>query len=133
MRHYPVNSPHASARLVALAAAAQEGRLSRAQLDAVRDLRLIDQLDLDPKVWHEVLTCLVMDLLPLPHASWSAALREDDAMLEQVLGEVDDSLLQRKIFRLSALLAEVEDGFAKDHNPVRLAAEQRWGIIDEQF
>ncbi len=125
MRHYPVNSPRASARVVALAANSQ-GRLSRDQMEAVRRLRLVEQLGLEPHVWHEVLTCMYADLLPLQQRTWSAVFREDSAQMETVLAEIEDAQLRYKIFSLSTALAELEGHPAPLQNPVLDAVEQRW-------
>lgn len=125
MRHYPVNSPRASARILALAANSQGG-MSRAQLDAVRYLRVFEQLDLEPSIWHEVLTTLYTDLLPTSQRNWASVFLQDSASLDAVLDEVKDPQLRYQVFRLSTALSQLEHPSQVKENPVREAIQERW-------
>jgi tellurite resistance protein len=130
MRHYPVNSPQAAARIVALALVA-DGHLSHAELETVRNLRIAEQLGLDGPGWHEVLTAFCQDLLLSSRNSWSDVCRMEPALLERMMSEIEDPELQRTVLRLCVSLAE-SDGPVTDSEAMMLdTAVDQWGLGDE--
>lgn len=130
MRHYPVNSPQAAARIVALALVA-DGHLSQAELDTVRNLRIAEKLGLDGPGWHEVLTSFCQDLLLASHTSWSDVSRLDPTVLERMMGEVADPELQRKVLQMCVSLAESDGPVTESESAMLVTAVDQWGLADE--
>ncbi len=107
MRAYPVNSPQAAARIVALSTVADTHGPGR-DVDLVRSLRLVERLGLDGPAWHEVLVGVCQDLMLSAQAHGVEALQLDAPDLELLLAEVQDPALQHQVLELCLALAEGE-------------------------
>jgi tellurite resistance protein len=130
MRSYPLNSPKAAARIVALAAMA-DGHLSRAEMEAARTLRVADQLGLDGPDWHEVLTSLCQDLLLSAQASWQDAREVETTLLERMLAEVDDPQLQRRVLQLCVSMVQSDGEVTEGESRVLVTVLDQWGLVEE--
>lgn len=130
MRPYPINSPQAAARIVALALVA-DGRLSQVELETVRNLRVAEQLGLDGPGWHEVLTSFCQDLLLSSRTTWADASHLDPQVLERMMGEIEDPLLQRKVLQLCVTLAEADGPVSESETAMLVSAVDQWGLVDE--
>ncbi|MBL8329661.1 MAG: TerB family tellurite resistance protein [Rubrivivax sp.] len=130
MREYLVDSPQAAARIVALASVA-DGRLSRIEMEAARNLHVAEELGLDGPGWHEVLTSLCQDLLLSAHASWAEACKVETAMLERMLREVQNPALQRKVLQLCVAMVEADGEVSEGESLVLVTAMDEWGLTEE--
>lgn len=127
MRSYPVDSPRAAARLVALALIA-DGHLSRGELDALDARDAARGLGLAPGELQEVVHGLCEDLLATRRGDWTAACAVDAETLESVAGEVRDPVLRLRVLEL-VLSAIASDGrIADGEAAVVRAAIARWGL-----
>jgi len=130
MRTYPVNSPQAAARIVALALVA-DGHLSQVELDTVRNLRIAEQLGLDGPGWHEVLTSFCQDLLLASRTSWADVSRLEPVVLERMMSEVADPDLQRKVLQLCVSIAEADGPVSESESAMLVTAVDQWGLAEE--
>lgn len=129
MRHYPINSPQAAARVVMLFLVA-DGHLSHRDLDAVRRLRIADRLGLDGPEWHDVLTAFCQDLLLSSHTSWQDVCRLESEVLAQMMSEIVDARLRRTVLELSLSLAESDGPLSQSESSLLDTAMERWGLAE---
>lgn len=90
---YPVNSPHAAARLVGAALLAN-GRIETAELAALNALNASEMLGLDPRQWDHVIHRLRADLIGA-HRPGEPAIR--GALLQRLLNEVAEPRMRRVV------------------------------------
>ncbi|HYW56560.1 MAG TPA: TerB family tellurite resistance protein [Polaromonas sp.] len=126
MRSYPQNSPHAAARIVALAMLA-DGNICKEELDTRDRINAHEQLGLDKDGFHATVHSLCEDLLAAAHASWGTACRVDPDMLEALMKEIDAPELQSKVIRLCVAVVEADTYVADSESVVLLAALEHWG------
>lgn len=132
MRSYPTNSPQAAARIVALTLLA-DGHLARSELDALERFGAHEQLGLDREDLHAVLHGFCEDLLHSAHLSWDEACRVDPRTLAQLMAEVDDPALRRKVLRLCLQVVQADDHVADGEAIVLGTALEQWGLQHEMF
>ena len=132
MRTYPRNSPEAAARIVALAMLA-DGHLGKAELDAVSRLGGHEQLGLDPAQLRAVMHTFCEDLLAAAHGSWADACRIDPHTLAELMAEIDDAELRRKVLRLCVAVVESDGHVADVESIVLVAAVEQWGLHSEML
>ncbi|WBY00318.1 TerB family tellurite resistance protein [Ramlibacter tataouinensis] len=125
MRAYPRNSPHASARLVALTLIA-DGHLGSRELAALERAGAHEQLGLGPADLHEVLRHLAEDLVAT--AGWSGTAELDPAMVGALLSEVDDPGLQQTVAELALAAAQADGHLASGEQALLASARLRWGV-----
>ena len=127
MRTYPNNSPHAAARIVALAMLA-DGHLCRTELDALACVDVHTQLGLPPAELHAIVHALCEDLLSSSHGTWEAACRVDSGSLAALLSEIDDPALRVKVLRLCLTVFAADEHLAEGESIVLIAAIKCWGL-----
>ena len=130
MRTYPINSPHAAARIVALAMLA-DGHLCKTELDALDCVDMHTQLGLPPAELHAIVHALCEDLLSTSHGSWEAACRVDSGTLASLLSEIDDPALRVKVLRLCLTVFAADEHLADGESSVLIAATKCWGLPRE--
>lgn len=127
MRSYPRNSPHAAARIVALALLA-DGHLSRTELnalardDAARELGL-SALELDDLLRH-----VAEDLLASGAGLWQGGACLDHAVVASALAEVDAPALRRKVLALCHDVAHADGHLSDGEEALLQQATQRWNL-----
>lgn len=123
MRTYPRNSPHAAARIVALALIA-DGHVSSAEERALESLDIAGELGLAPAQFAQIVQTMCEDQSV---AHTPAVGQLDTALLAALFGEVDDPALRRKVIRL-CLAVTIADNYLADGEIALLAAVFRaWG------
>ncbi len=127
MRRYLQNSPQAAARIVALTVIA-DGDLGAAELALLDELAVHGQLGLERQALHAVIDQLCEDLLSSKQLAWSDACPVDEYTLAELMGEIDDPGLRRKVLGLCVRLAEVDDLVAEGESGVLIAAMAHWGL-----
>lgn len=132
MRSYPINSPQAAARIVALTLLA-DGLLAKSELDALERFGAHAQLGLDREDLHAVLHGFCEDLLHSVHLSWDDACRIDPRTMAQLMAEVDDPALRMKVLRLCLQIVQADDHVADGEAVVLGAAIEQWGLQREMF
>ena len=124
MRRYPVNSPQAAARIVALTVIA-DGDIGEAEIEW-----------LDPLSVHELHTLLdtfCEDLLSSGQLNWADACPVDECTLADLMGEIQDPSLRLKLLRWCVELAESDAHVAQGESIVLVAAVEHWGLHREMF
>lgn len=132
MRCYPIDSPQAAARIVALAAMA-DGHLDRRELDHLERIGVHDQLGLTRADWHDVLQALCEDLLACTRLTWGDACTVDPLTLQHLLAEVHDPALRERVLALSLAAAEADAQVTDGEALVLAAAVERWGLQHRMF
>ena len=125
MRSYPLNSPQAAARIVALTLLA-DGHLCKAEMDVVAQQRAAEQLDMTSAELQEVVRLFCEDLLAGARSSWSDACSIDPRTLAELMGEIDEPELRLKLIKLCVAIIEVDDHIAAGEATVLAAAVEHW-------
>jgi len=132
MRTYPLNSPQAAARIVALTVLADRD-ISRTELELLDRLAVHEQLGLDQNELHTVLDSLCEDLLSSEQLQWADACPVDDRTLLGLMGEIEDPALRRKVLRLCVDIAEADTQVSDGEAIVLTAAVEHWGLHREML
>jgi len=127
MRKYPKNSPQAAARIVALTLVA-DGDVGQAELALLDELAVHQQLGLTRDALHAVIDTFCEDLLSSKQLAMADACPVDEYVLEELMGEIDDPALRRKVLSLCVKLAEVDDHVAEGESIVLIAAVAHWSL-----
>lgn len=127
MRSYPLNSPEAAARIVALVLIA-DGHVCRSEVQALQRLDVERELGLAPGAFAQVVQVLCEDLLTVAYAGSSTMCSVDDETLAALMAEVDDGELQARVLRLAAAAAEADTHRADAEDMVVATARRRWGL-----
>jgi uncharacterized tellurite resistance protein B-like protein len=125
MRHYPLNSPEAAARIVAMALLA-DGHVSKLELDALDKLKAHEALGLDRQDLIGVLQALCEDLYVTMNASWCDGGAIDQRTLEGVLDDVQDPALQEVVLDICRTVIEADHWVSEGESLVLSAAVDRW-------
>ena len=132
MRSYPVNSPQAAARIVALTVVA-DGDIGDAEIQWLDRLAVHEQLGLARHELHALLDTFCEDLLSSDQLKWADACPVDERTLADLMGEVQDPALRLKLLRLCVEIAEVDAQVDDGESSVLVAAVEHWGLHHEMF
>ena len=132
MRSYPVNSPQAAARIVALTVFA-DGDIGDAEIAWLDRLVVHEQLGLTRHELQAVLDTFCEDLLSSDQLKWADACPVDERTLADLMGEIQDPALRLKLLRLCVELAEVDARVDEGESMVLVAAVEHWGLHREMF
>lgn len=132
MRSYPRNSPQAAARIVSLAVLC-DGHMSKAELDLLDRLNVHEQLGLDRAELHRITHTFCEDLLATSAAGGAHACEVDPYTMAELLSEVDDPVLRRKVLSLCVAVAEADDHLADGESSLLVAAVEYWGLQREML
>jgi uncharacterized tellurite resistance protein B-like protein len=132
MRIYPVNSPQAAARIVALTVVA-DGDIGDAEVECLDLLAVHDQLGLARQELHALMDTFCEDLLSSDQLRWADACPVDERTLADLMGEIQDPALRLKLLRLCVELAEIDAHVDDGESRVLVAAVEHWGLHHEMF
>lgn len=132
MRSYPQNSPRAAARIVALAMLA-DGSLCKKELDTFDQLNAYEQIGLDKEEFHTVVHTFCEDLLTASQSSWGGMCSVDPKTMAELMAEIDDPALRRKLIGLCVEVAEADGQVADSEEIVLVAAVEHWGLQHEML
>ena len=132
MRTYPIDSPHAAARIVALTLVA-DGHVSDTELAVLDRVGAYQQLGLDRHAMQVVLETFCEDLLLARHATWDDACRIDPRALQQLMAEIEGPALRMTGLRVCVAVAEADDHVADGESLVLVAAVEQWGLHREML
>jgi hypothetical protein len=127
MRTYPVNSPQAAARIVALALLA-DGHLDKSELDRLERHDVHGALGLAPRELHAILHALCDDQLATTSQAWGGVCKVDPETLEAVLAEIDDPVLRLKVLQLCVEAVEADEHIAEGEALILAAAAKQWAM-----
>lgn len=125
MRNYPRNSPEAAARLIALTLIA-DGHACRTEFEALSRLAVERQLGLPAGAMARIVQDLCEDLLLAGDATGALGIGSDSRLLADLLGEVDDLALQRRIIGLALEVIAADGHLAEGESAVLDAALVQW-------
>ncbi|NML18328.1 TerB family tellurite resistance protein [Azohydromonas caseinilytica] len=128
-RAYPLNSPQAAGRLVALALIAN-GEIKAKEWAALSALRACEQLGLSDEHWHDLLDELCHDLLASPDAAGDCLV--DAPLLACWLAEVDDPALQHRVMRLCAAVIGADGHVDPGESVVLRGMLAQWVLPQEE-
>jgi uncharacterized tellurite resistance protein B-like protein len=132
MRIYPVNSPQAAARIVALTVVA-DGDIGDAEIECLDRLAVHEQIGLARQELHALMDTFCEDLLSSEQLKWADACPVDERTLADLMGEIQDPALRLKLLRLCVELAEVDAHVDDGESSVLVAAVEHWGLHHEMF
>lgn len=132
MRSYPTDSPQAAARIVALTVVA-DGDIGDAELQWLDRLAVYQQLGMTRRELHALLDTFCEDLLSSGQLKWADTCPVDERTLAQLMSEIQDPALRRKLLRLCVDLAEVDARVDEGESTVLVAAVEHWGLHREMF
>ena len=107
MRTYPVDSPQAAARLLAMALVA-DGNYSLTEIRALDRLRASSRLGLSPEALKDVLDTFCEDLLADSGGQWNGTAGMPEAAREQLLAEVQDPALRAQLVELCQAVVQAD-------------------------
>ena len=110
MRRYPVNSPQAAARIVALTVIA-DGDIGEAEIEWLDRLSVHEQLGLARHELHTLLDTFCEDLLSSGQLNWADACPVDECTLADLMGEIQDPSLRLKLLRWCGADRSLQSGF----------------------
>jgi len=132
MRNYPVNSPQAAARIIALTVVA-DGDIRDAEIEGLDRLAVHEQLGLERLELLGLLDAFCEDLLSSGQLNWADVCPVDERTLADLMGEIQDPALRLKVLRLCVELAEVDAQVDDGESAVLVAAVEHWGLHHEMF
>jgi len=132
MRSYPVNSPEAAARIVALTMLA-DGHLSQVELDVLHRRGGHEMIGLEPDRLHDLLLALCEDLLHGASLAWSDACRLDPHALSRLMAEIDDSALRQRVLALCVQVVEADHHVSEGESRLITHAVEQWGLQTRMF
>lgn len=132
MRSYSLNSPQAAARIVVLTVLA-DGDLGDTEMELLDRLAVHRQLGLGRRELHLLLDSFCEDLLSSGQLQWADDCPVDERTLAQLLSEVQDPELRRKVLRLCVALAQADDQVDPGESAVLVAAVEQWGLQHEML
>lgn len=130
MRSYPVNSPQAAARIVALTVVA-DGDIGAAEIEWLDRLAVHEQLGLARHEMHALLDTFCEDLLSSDQLVWADACPVDERTLAELMAEIQDPALRLTLLRVCVELAEVDARVDDGETAVLVAAVEHWGLHRE--
>jgi hypothetical protein len=132
MRKYAQNSPQAAARIVALTLVA-DGDVGKAEFALLDEIAVHQQLGLERDALHDVVDAFCEDLLSSKQLAWADACPVDDYTLAELMEEIDDPGLRRKVLDLCVKLAAVDGHVALGESIVLVSAVEHWGLHDHMW
>jgi uncharacterized tellurite resistance protein B-like protein len=132
MRSYPLNSPQAAARIVALAMLA-DGMMESEEMLILEYLRAHEQLGLSMRQLDEVVEAFRQDIETARHPGWAEDGLVDARTLSALMAEIDDPALRRKVLRLCIPVIEADGRVHESESTVVNAAVEQWGLHRDMF
>lgn len=127
MRKYAQNSPQAAARIIALTIVA-DGEPDKTEFELLDELAVHQQLGLSRDALHAVLDTFCEDLLSSKQLAWADNCPVDEYTLSELMREIDEPALRRKVLDVCIRLAEADGHVATGESVVLVAAVEHWGL-----
>jgi uncharacterized tellurite resistance protein B-like protein len=105
MRSYPINSPHAAGRILALALIS-DGNLVPDELETMCRSRILQYVNLDELEFRQVLQDLCNDLMA---TSRHGIAKLEPSFIDSLLQEIEDGELRRKLLQAMWRIADADD------------------------
>jgi tellurite resistance protein len=132
MRSYPLNSPQAAARIVALALLA-DGMMESEELLVLDYMQAPEQLGLSMHQLDAVVEAFGQDIEVACHPGWAETGLVDPRTMAALMAEIDDPALRRKVLRLCISVVEADGRVHESESTVINAAVEHWGLHRDMF
>jgi uncharacterized tellurite resistance protein B-like protein len=132
MRSYPLNSPQAAARIVALALLA-DGVMESEEMLMLDYVRAHEQLGLSMHQLNAVVQEFGQDIGIARHPGWAEDGLVDPRTMAALMAEIDDPQLRRKVLRLCISVVEADGRVHESESTVVNAAVEHWGLHRDMF
>ena len=127
MRTYPLNSPQAAARIVALAMVV-DGQLGQTEIDVLERLNAPARLGLLLSELRTIVRRLCEDLLLSLEPGDFSMCHVDERTLAQLMAEIDNPQLRRTVLGLCIAVVEADSQVSDGEALVLVAAVEHWGM-----
>jgi Tellurite resistance protein TerB len=127
MRSYPIDSPQAAARILALTATA-DGLVDSAELDWLDHHAVHQSLGLSRSSLLAMLAAHAQELREVGHWVDPDICPFDERTLSQLMDEIQDPALRRRLLGLCVALAQADASVAQAESAVLVAAVEHWGL-----
>jgi uncharacterized tellurite resistance protein B-like protein len=131
MRTYPVNSPQAAARLLAMALVA-DGNYALSEIKALDRLDAARQLGLPPQDLKAVIDAFCEDLLLGAHGEWLGSSQLDAATRQALLAEVTDPGLRETIVALCEAVVAADGHLADGETAMLDSLTRAWRQLPQR-
>lgn len=126
-RAYPIDSPQAAARILALALLA-DGAIDPSELSALARRSTLQRLGISEQAFDEVIHDLCADLLIDSRATMYGDFVLGRDALRRILGDIDDPLLQHKLLRGVLDIVHADGELAGGEAVLLSVAAECWDI-----
>jgi uncharacterized tellurite resistance protein B-like protein len=127
MRHYPINSKKAMARIVALAIIA-DGGLDKSELDALANSHILEHLRLSETEFDEIMHELCEDMLQSFDGINHGSITLYDDVVNNLLNEIQDPTLQRILLKVIISVVDADGRVTEGEAILVDKALSFWGI-----
>lgn len=127
MRSYPIDSPEAAARIVALTLMADSGP-GESEYEVLRTRDAAGQLGLSTHSLYAVLRHFCEDLLMGSPCSWSHACRPNEQTMAAMLDEIRDPALRQRLLALCIEVVEADGRIEQGESSVLAATAAQWQL-----
>jgi len=124
LRSYPVNSPHAMARLVVLALLA-DGQLDERELDVLNRRGALEALGISREDFVQVLYDFCADVARLSESA--AGYRLSPSVLAALFDEIDDPRAKERVMNLIVAVVSSDGRYTEGEQKLFLGALHSWG------
>ena len=125
MRAYPIDSPQAATRLLAMVLLA-DGHCAPVELKALDRLGASRRLGLAPEAMKSVIDLFCQELLVSQHGNWCGSARMPPEVRHRLLDEVRNPLLRQKVRQLCEAIASADGCLAEGEAEVLEALDHAW-------
>jgi uncharacterized tellurite resistance protein B-like protein len=125
MRAYPIDSPQAATRLLAMALVA-DGHHTPSELQALDRLNASEHLGLSPQGMKSVIDTFCQELMTVQHGSWQGSAGMPPELRRRLLGEVRNPRLREKVRQLCEAIVLADGHLADSEIEVLDAMADAW-------
>ncbi|WOB10787.1 hypothetical protein [Piscinibacter gummiphilus] len=129
MRRYPINSPEAAARVIAMTLLA-DGTVSRGELGSLTSSGMYERLGVDPDVMQTVLVDLARDLYEFGVPAWDHTGGLHPIVIRSVLDDVTDPQVREEIFQVCLSVAGADTHLSDGEQALLHLASSQWRLAD---
>lgn len=127
MRHYPIDSPEAKARVVALALLA-DGAIDLNEIDALERHEVVARLGLDHACFDRVVREFCEDMLVSANRGPSGQVELDEETIDALLADIHDPLMRKRMLRAVLDIVNADGRLADGEAVLVTHAMQCWGL-----
>lgn len=127
MRHYPIDSPEAKARLVALALLA-DGAIDLNEIEALERHEVVARLGLDNACFERVVREFCEDMLVSANRGAFGQIELDEETIDTLLADIHDPLTRKRMLRAVLNIVNADGRLADGEAVLVSHAMECWGL-----